>query len=105
MSYTKSDIAKNIANKTSISNQKAKQLLDRFIQVVVSGSKKQQVKISGFGTFIRKETPSRIGRNPKTGEEVPITARQVVTFRSSNVLKSEVSDLSINDNSSSEVKE
>jgi integration host factor subunit alpha len=63
------------------------------------------VKISSFGTFIVRNKKERIGRNPKTGEEVPITARQVVTFRSSNVLKSEVSDLSINDNSSSEVKE
>jgi integration host factor subunit alpha len=63
------------------------------------------VKISSFGTFIVRNKKERIGRNPKTGEEVPITARQVVTFRSSNVLKSEVSDLSIIDNSSSEVKE
>jgi integration host factor subunit alpha len=63
------------------------------------------VKISSFGTFIVRNKKERIGRNPKTGEEVPITARQVVTFRSSNVLKSEVSDLSMDDNSSSEVIE
>jgi integration host factor subunit alpha len=54
----------------------------------------QDVKISSFGTFIVRNKKERIGRNPKTGEEVPITARQVVTFRASNVLKSEVSDLS-----------
>ena len=88
MSYTKSDIAKNIANETSISNQKAKQLLDRFIQVVVSSSNKKQVKINGFGTFLRKKTPARIGRNPKTGIDVPIKPRNVVSFYSSNVLKS-----------------
>jgi integration host factor subunit alpha len=52
------------------------------------------VKISSFGTFIVRNKKERVGRNPKTGEEVPITARQVVTFRASNVLKSEVSDLS-----------
>ena len=90
MSYTKSDIAKNIANKTSISNQKAKQLLDRFIQVVVSGSKKQQVKISGFGTFIRKETPSRIGRNPKTGEEFEILKRTKLNLILSNKIKEKI---------------
>ena len=90
MSYTKSDIAKNIANKTSISNQKAKQLLDRFIQVVVSGSKKQQVKISGFGTFIKKETPSRIGRNPKTGEEFEISKRTKLNLISSNKIKEKI---------------
>ena len=90
MSYTKSDIAKNIANKTSISNQKAKQLLDRFIQVVVSGSKKQQVKISGFGTFIRKETPSRIGRNPKTGEEFEVSKRTKLNLILSNKIKEKI---------------
>ena len=90
MSYTKSDIAKNIANNTSISNQKAKQLLDRFIQVVVSGSKKQQVKISGFGTFIKKETPSRIGRNPKTGEEFEISKRTKLNLILSNKIKEKI---------------
>ena len=48
------------------------------------------VKISSFGTFIVRNKKERIGRNPKTGEEVPITARSVVTFRASNVLKSRV---------------
>ena len=90
MSYTKSDIAKNIANKTSISNQKAKQLLDRFIQVVVSDSKKRQVKISGFGTFIRKETPSRIGRNPKTGQEFEISKRTKLNLILSNKIKEKI---------------
>ena len=52
------------------------------------------MKISSFGTFIVRNKKERVGRNPKTGEEVPISARQVVTFRASNVLKSEVSDLS-----------
>tara|TARA_B100001175_G_scaffold305831_1_gene303279 strand:- start:485 stop:760 length:276 start_codon:yes stop_codon:yes gene_type:complete len=90
MSYTKSDIANNIANKTSLSNQKAKQLLDRFIQIVVSASKKQQVKISGFGTFIRKETPSRIGRNPKTGEEFEISKRTKLNLILSNKIKEKI---------------
>ena len=90
MTYAKSDIAKNIADKTSISNQKAKQLLDRFIQVVVSGSKKQQVKMSGFGTFIRKQTPSRIGRNPKTGEEFKISKRTKLNLILSNKIKEKI---------------
>ena len=90
MSCTKSDIAKNIANKTSLSNQKAKQLLDRFIQVVVSGSKKKKVKISGFGTFIKKETPSRIGRNPKTGEEFEISKRTKLNLILSNRIKEKI---------------
>ena len=90
MSYIKSDIAKNIADRTSLPNQKAKQLLDKFIQVVVSGSKKQQVKISRFGTFIRKETPSRIGRNPKTGEEFEILKRTKLNLILSNKIKEKI---------------
>jgi integration host factor subunit alpha len=90
MSCTKSDIAKNIANKTSLPNQKAKQLLDRFIQVVVSGSNKYQVKISGFGTFIRKETPLRIGRNPKTREEFKILKRTKLSLILSNKIKEKI---------------
>ena len=48
------------------------------------------MKISSFGTFVVRKKSERIGRNPKTGEEVPISARSVVTFRASNVLKSKV---------------
>ena len=54
--------------------------------------KGDDVKISSFGTFIVRDKKERIGRNPKTGEEVPITARSVVTFRASNVLKLKVND-------------
>ena len=90
MPYIKSDIAKNIALKTSISNQSAKQLLDKFIQVVVSASSKSQIKISGFGTFIRKETPSRIGRNPKTGEEFEISQRTKLNLTLSNKIKEKI---------------
>ena len=90
MSYTKSDISKNIASKSLIPNQTAKQLLDRFVQVVVSGSEKKQVKISGFGTFIRKKTPSRIGRNPKTGEEFEISKRTKLNLIISNKIKEKI---------------
>ena len=90
MSYIKSDISKNIAKKISISNQSAKQLLDKFIQVVVSASSKNQVKISGFGTFSRKNTPSRIGRNPKTGEEFEILERTKLNLILSNKIKEKI---------------
>ena len=90
MSFTKSDISKNIVLKTSISNKSAKQLLDKFIQVVVAASSKSQVKISGFGTFIRKETPSRIGRNPKTGEEFEISKRTKLNLILSNKIKEKI---------------
>ena len=61
-----------------------------FSEILISLINGDDVKISSFGTFIIRQKNERIGRNPKTGEEVPITARNVVTFRASNVLKSKV---------------
>ena len=90
MSSTKSDISKNIAKKTSISNKSAKQLLDKFIQVVVSDSAKRKVKISGLGTFFRKKTPARVGRNPKTGEEYKILERTKLSLILSNKIKEKI---------------
>ena len=90
MPYTKSDISKNIAKKVSISNQSAKQLLDNFIQVVVSASLKNKVKVSGFGTFVRKKTPSRIGRNPKTKQEFEILERSKLNLTLSNQIKEKI---------------
>ena len=90
MSFTKSNIAKNIAKKTKISNQSAKQLLDKFIQVVVFASNKGEVKISGFGTFKRKKTPSRVGRNPKTGEKFSISERTKLNLILSNKIKEKI---------------
>jgi integration host factor subunit alpha len=61
-----------------------------FTEILKSLISGKDVKISSFGTFVVRSKKERIGRNPKTGEEVPITARNVVTFRASNVLKSKV---------------
>ena len=52
----------------------------------------ENVKISGFGTFLLRDKGERIGRNPKTGVEVPITPRRVMTFRASQMLKDRISD-------------
>jgi nucleoid DNA-binding protein len=87
MPYTKSDISKNIAKKASLPNKTAKRLLDTFVQVVVSASAKKKVKISSFGTFVRKISPSRIGRNPMTGEEFKISERYRLNLIVSNKIK------------------
>jgi len=74
-----------------LSRNESANLVDSvFSEILTSLIKGDDVKISSFGTFIVREKKERIGRNPKTGEEVPITARSVVTFRASNVLKSKV---------------
>ena len=65
-----------------------------FEQVGLNKREGDCVKLSGFGNFQLREKPQRPGRNPKTGEEIPITARRVVTFHASQKLKANVEQLS-----------
>ena len=103
---TRSTLSEAVYRNVGLSRNESAMLVDSvFNEISKSLIDGHDVKISSFGTFIVRNKKERIGRNPKTGEEVPITARQVVTFRSSNVLKTEVSDFSIDDNSNAEVKE
>ena len=92
---TRSTLSEAVYRNVGHSRNESASLVDSvFTEISKSLINGQDVKISSFGTFIVRNKKERVGRNPKTGEEVPITARQVVTFRASNVLKSEVSDLS-----------
>ena len=92
---TRSTLSEAVFKNVGLSRNESASLVDSvFTEISKSLINGQDVKISSFGTFIVRNKKERVGRNPKTGEEVPITARQVVTFRASNVLKSEVSDLS-----------
>ena len=98
---TRSTLSEAVYRNVGLSRNESASLVDSvFTEISKSLINGQDVKISSFGTFIVRNKRERVGRNPKTGEEVPITARQVVTFRASNVLKSEVSDLSKIDTSS-----
>jgi integration host factor subunit alpha len=98
---TRSTLSEAVYRNVGLSRNESASLVDSvFTEISKSLINGQDVKISSFGTFIVRNKKERVGRNPKTGEEVPITARQVVTFRASNVLKSEVSDLSKIDTSS-----
>ena len=98
---TRSTLSEAVYRNVGLSRNESASLVDSvFTEISKSLIDGQDVKISSFGTFIVRNKKERVGRNPKTGEEVPITARQVVTFRASNVLKSEVSDLSKIDTSS-----
>ena len=98
---TRSTLSEAVYRNVGLSRNESATLVDSvFTEISNSLINGQDVKISSFGTFIVRNKKERVGRNPKTGEEVPITARQVVTFRASNVLKSEVSDLSKIDTSS-----
>ena len=88
---TRSTLSEAVFKNVGLSRNESANLVDSvFSEILSSLIKGDDVKISSFGTFIVRDKKERIGRNPKTGEEVPITARSVVTFRASNVLKSKV---------------
>tara|TARA_B110000003_G_scaffold252662_1_gene267420 strand:- start:425 stop:700 length:276 start_codon:yes stop_codon:yes gene_type:complete len=88
MSIGKKDISINISSKVKISSSLSSDILDEFIDLIKSNSKDQIVKFSKFGSFYRKISPSRKGRNPKTMQEFAITERSKLTFKSSNKVKS-----------------
>lgn len=88
---TRSTLSEAVFKNVGLSRNESASLVDSvFSEILTSLITGKDVKISSFGTFIVRQKKERVGRNPKTGEEVPITARSVVTFRASNVLKSKV---------------
>ena len=93
---TKSELIKQIAERAELTQAKAAEALQAFEAVVTDElSKGGEIALTGFGTFKVTDRAARTGRNPKTGEEIPITARRVVTFHASQKLKGEV-ELSYN---------
>jgi integration host factor subunit alpha len=91
MALTKADLAERLFEELGLNKREAKELVELFFEEVRSALEKgEQVKLSGFGNFILRNKNQRPGRNPKTGEEIPITARRVVTFRPGQKLKARV---------------
>lgn len=94
MTLTKAELVDRLLNKFTIDRQEAKIFVDLFFEEIrTSLENGEMVKLSGFGNFNIRDKRSRPGRNPKTGEDVPITARRVVSFRSGQKLKSRVENL------------
>ncbi len=91
MTLTKADLAKYLDEEIGLTNREAKEIVELFFQYISDSLiKGQQVKISGFGNFTLHDKKERPGRNPRTGEEVPVTARRVVTFHTGQKLKARV---------------
>lgn len=91
MAVTKADFAERLFDELGLNKREAKEMIEFFFEEIKSSLERgEQVKISGFGKFELRDKRSRPGRNPKTGEEIPITARRVVTFRSGQKLKARV---------------
>ena len=87
--WTRNDIIEAISDNVGISLQDSSLIIEEIFEFILKELEKgDDVKISSFGTFSVKHKKERIGRNPKTGIEVPIKERNVVTFSSSNILKS-----------------
>ncbi len=88
MALTKADMAESLFNKLGLNKQEARELVDLcFEELKASLAVGEPVKLSGFGNFYLLDKNERPGRNPKTGEKIPITARRVVTFRPGQKLK------------------
>lgn len=91
MALTKADMAEKLFEELGLNKREAKELVELFFEEVrMALERGANVKFSGFGNFVLRDKSQRPGRNPKTGEEIPITARRVVTFRPGQKLKARV---------------
>jgi integration host factor subunit alpha len=91
VALTKADIAEKLFDDLGLNKREAKEIVELFFEEIKRSLESgEQVKISGFGKFELRDKSGRPGRNPKTGEEIPITPRRVVTFRTGQKLKARV---------------
>ena len=93
MTLTKADLADLLFEQVGLNKREAQDMVEAFFEEVrIALESGDSVKLSGFGNFELRTKSERPGRNPKTGEEIPITARRVVTFHASQKLKSKVEE-------------
>ncbi|MDR0234298.1 MAG: integration host factor subunit alpha [Zoogloeaceae bacterium] len=98
---TKADISNLLFEQVGFNKREAKDMVEAFFGEICGALERGEgVKLSGFGNFQLRDKPQRPGRNPKTGEEIPISARRVVTFHASQKLKADV-EQALNGTSSS----
>ena len=95
MTLTKADLSETLFNKVGLNKSEAKEMVEAFFEEIKSSLENgDSVKLSGFGNFDLRTKAERPGRNPKTGKEIPIKARRVVTFHASHKLKTSVEEIS-----------
>lgn len=93
MSLTKADIVERVYKEAGFSKKEAADLVDLVFKVIKDTlARGEKVKISGFGNFSIRDKSTRVGRNPQTGEAMEISARRVLTFKPSQVLKEDVTN-------------
>ena len=85
---TKADLAEHLFEKVGLNKREAKEFVDLFFEEIRSALiQEESIKLTGFGNFDVRKKSERPGRNPKTGQQIPVTARKVVTFHASQKLK------------------
>jgi len=91
VTLTKADMVEQLYEELGLNKREAKDLVEMFFEEIRGSlGQGQNVKLSGFGNFMLRDKTQRPGRNPKTGEEIPVEARRVVTFRPGQKLKQRV---------------
>ncbi len=91
MALTQADMAESLFNEMGLNKKEARELVHLFFQeLVASLAVGEPVKLSGFGNFALRDKKERPGRNPRTGEKIPVPARRVVTFRPGKKLQARV---------------
>ena len=91
MALTKAEMAERLFEELGLNKREAKEIVEQLFEEIRGALERgHQVKLSGFGNFDLRDKNERPGRNPKTGEEIPISARRVVTFRPGQKLKARV---------------
>ena len=94
MTLTKVELAENLIEKFHLSKREAKDLVESFFEEIrIALETGNDVKLSGFGNFELRDKSSRPGRNPKTGESVPVSARRVVVFKPGQKLRNRVENI------------
>ena len=88
---TRADLAEALVNKVGLPRNESQEIVELVLkEISVTLARGEGVKLSSFGSFGIREKGERVGRNPKTGEEVPITPRRVLVFRPSNIMKEKI---------------
>jgi integration host factor subunit alpha len=88
---TRADLAEAVVSKIGLPRNESQELVELVLgEISKTLSSGEQVKLSSFGSFGIRAKGQRIGRNPKTGKEVPITPRRVLVFRASNIMKERI---------------
>ena len=91
MTVTKADLANTLFEQLGLNKREAKEFVELFFETIRESLENgESVKLSGFGSFSVRDKRSRPGRNPKTGEDVPVTPRRVVTYKASQKVKDRI---------------